>query len=53
MARKPKQKKIVETLTHDEAARNNIPAAEYQAVMDKQMQSQVKVTYPRGGGDGL
>ena len=31
--RKPKPKKIVETLTHEEASRKNIPTAEYQSVM--------------------
>ncbi len=30
---KPKPKKIVQTLMHDEASRKNIPTAEYQSVM--------------------
>jgi len=30
---KPKPKKSVETLVHDEASRRNIPTAEYQSVM--------------------
>jgi len=38
MARKPQQKKIVETLIHDEATRKNIPTAECQSVMNKQTQ---------------
>ena len=31
--RKAKIKKSVETLTHDEASRKNIPTAEYQSVL--------------------
>jgi hypothetical protein len=34
-----KKKKTVETLTHDEASRKNIPTAEYQSVMRKEEQS--------------
>lgn len=33
MARKPKASKQVETLTHEDASRTNIPTAEYQAVI--------------------
>ncbi len=39
MAGKPKQKEIVETLTHDETTRKTIPTAEYQSAMNKQTQS--------------
>ena len=40
MPRKTKKnKKTVETLTHDEASRKNIPTAEYQSVMYKEEQS--------------
>ena len=33
----------VETLTHEEARRRNIPTAEYQSVMQKEEQSPVRV----------
>src|SRR5690554_6897691 len=49
MAKKPKPRKPVEALTHDEAKRKNIPTAEYQSVMRKSDQAPIKVTYPRGG----
>ncbi|MFZ4439121.1 MAG: site-specific DNA-methyltransferase [Syntrophales bacterium] len=38
----------VETLTHEEARRKNIPTAEYQSVMQKEEQSPVRVAYKRG-----
>ncbi|MHB1280619.1 MAG: DNA methyltransferase [Acidithiobacillus sp.] len=37
----------IETLTHDEATRKNIPTAEYQAVMRQDEQQPVRVEYPR------
>ena len=37
----------IETLTHDEATRKNIPTAEYQAVMRQDEQQPVRVAYPR------
>ncbi len=39
----------IETLTHPDATRKNIPTAEYQSVMDKALQDPVQVTYPRQG----
>ena len=48
MARKPESGKVVETLTHDEATRRNIPTAEYQSVMQKDEQAPIPVTYARG-----
>ncbi|MEX0642631.1 MAG: site-specific DNA-methyltransferase [Pirellulales bacterium] len=39
--------KTVETLTHDEAKRKNIPTAEYQSVVTKEHAKPVKVKYPR------
>ncbi len=48
MAKKKNSKLIVETLTHEEATRKNIPTAEYQSVMQKEEQSPRKVSYPRG-----
>ncbi|GAB4355043.1 MAG: site-specific DNA-methyltransferase [Gammaproteobacteria bacterium] len=50
MARKKTQApKQVETLTHDEARRKNIPTAEYQSVVDDQTKAPKEVHYPRGG----
>ncbi len=51
MARKPKQKKQIETLTHEEASRKNIPTAEYQSVMQKGEQSPIRVAYERRNRD--
>ncbi|MCP4408586.1 MAG: DNA methylase, partial [Gammaproteobacteria bacterium] len=51
MARKPKQKKSVETLTHEEASRKNIPTAEYHSVMRKDEQSPIRVAYERRNRD--
>ena len=33
--KKTKKKKLIETLTHNDASRKNIPTAEYQSVMNK------------------
>jgi len=43
--------KTVETLTHAEATRKNIPTAEYQSVMQKGEQSPVRVAYERRNRD--
>jgi len=43
--------KTVETLTHDEATRKNIPTAEYQSVMQKTEQDPVRVAYTRRNRD--
>ncbi|MBZ9557212.1 MULTISPECIES: site-specific DNA-methyltransferase [unclassified Modicisalibacter] len=53
MARKTQSTtpKSVESLTHDEATRRNIPTAEYQSVMRKDDQVPVPVSYPRGNGE--
>jgi len=51
MARKPKQKKIVETITHEEASRKNIPTAEYQSMLQKDDQSPIRVAYERRNRD--
>src|SRR6266853_948743 len=48
---KPEIKKTVETLTHEEASRKNIPTAEFQSVMHKQEQSPVRVPYERRNRD--
>lgn len=47
MAKKPAAAKSVETLTHDEATRKNIPTAELQSVLEKEQQNPKKVRYPR------
>src|SRR6201990_2285479 len=48
---KPKPKKSVETLMHDEASRRNIPTAEYQSVMRAEDRSPIRVAYERRNGD--
>ena len=51
MARKAEKLKQVETLTHEEAKRKNIPTAEYQSVMEEEDQSPVRVAYERRNRD--
>jgi adenine-specific DNA-methyltransferase len=46
MAR-PSNAKTVESLTHDEARRKNIPTAEYQAVLPTEQQQPKQIRYPR------
>ena len=41
----------VETLTHDEASRRNIPTAECRSVMDRSEQSPVQIAYQRRNRD--
>ena len=48
---KRKQTKSVETITHDDVSRKNIPTAEYQSVMEKADQSPVQVAYRRRNRD--
>ncbi len=43
--------KSVETLTHDEAKRSNIPTAEFQSVMAKEHQTPIRVAYERRNRD--
>ena len=43
MAKRRKAAKAVETITHDEASRRNIPIAEYRSVMEKADQAPVRV----------
>jgi len=47
----PKTIKTVETLTHEESSRKNIPTAEYQSVMRKDEASPVRVAYERRNRD--
>src|SRR4051812_38451482 len=51
MAKKPSIKKSVETITHAEASRKNIPTAEYQPMVDDATQSPVRVAYARRNRD--
>ena len=41
----------VETLTHDEATRKNIPTAEYQSVVAKEVESPIRIAYERRDRD--
>ncbi|PID50056.1 MAG: site-specific DNA-methyltransferase [Proteobacteria bacterium] len=50
-ATKPKAKKQIETLTHEEATRKNIPTAEYEAVLHEKDKSSVRVAYERRNRD--
>ena len=47
MAKAPTKTRTVETLTHDEATRKNIPTAEYQSVLDTEQQQPRQIRYPR------
>ena len=49
--KKASNRKSVETLTHDEAKRSNIPTAEFQSVMAKDEQSPIRVAYERRNRD--
>ncbi|HTE46240.1 MAG TPA: site-specific DNA-methyltransferase [Gemmatimonadaceae bacterium] len=53
MARKsaPPKSKQVDALRHDEAKRKNIPTAEYQSVVDRNAQSDLRATYERRNRD--
>src|SRR5947209_12585105 len=51
MAKKPEKKKTVETLTHEEASRKNIPTAEFESVMRREEQSPIRVAYERRNRD--
>jgi adenine-specific DNA-methyltransferase len=48
---KKKEKKKIETLTHEKASRKNIPTAEYQSVMRVEEQSAIRVAYERRNRD--
>ena len=51
MARRPRKATQVETFTHEEASRKNIPTAEYQAVMEHDDRHPVQVAYERRNRD--
>ena len=46
-----KRRKSVETLTHEEARRRNLPSAEHQPLMREEEQSPVRVAYERRNHD--
>ena len=46
-SRKAKKAKSVETLTHDEATRKNIPTAEYRSVVQPEDEKPKELRYPR------
>ena len=45
------RRKTVETLTHREASRKNIPTAEFRSVMERAEQSPVQLAYQRRNRD--
>ena len=51
MARKAKQPKQVDAITHGEASRKNIPTAEQQPVMEESDQAAIEVAYERRNRD--
>ncbi len=48
---KDSKKLTIETITHDEASRKNIPTAEYQSIMDADHQNPISVAYERRNRD--
>ena len=46
-AKKSTPRKTVETLTHDEAKRKNIPTAEHQSVVEQEQKTPKTLRYPR------
>ncbi len=51
MARRPSRPKSVETLTHGEASRRNIPTAEHHPVMAEEEKAPVRAVYERRNRD--
>ncbi len=49
--KKASSRKSVESLSHEEATRKNIPTAEYQSIMHEEEQSPVRVAYERRNRD--
>ncbi|NQT60096.1 MAG: site-specific DNA-methyltransferase [Bacteroidetes bacterium] len=48
---KKKTPKSIETITHEEAKRRNIPTAEYQSIMRKEEQKPIRLAYKRRNRD--
>ena len=51
MARRTSKSKTVEMLRHDEAARSNIPTAEFHSVMDEEQKAPIRRAYERRNRD--
>ena len=51
MARKKRAAKSVETLTHEEASRKNLPSAEHQPLMRDEEQRPIRIAYERRNRD--
>jgi adenine-specific DNA-methyltransferase len=51
MTKKTKLKKTIESISHKDAARRNIPTAEYQSIMQKGDLSPIQVAYERRNRD--
>ena len=51
MARRPKRKKSIEALTHDEESRKNIPTAELESVMPEADKTPIRIAYERRNRD--
>jgi len=51
--KKTVKKKAVTTLTHDEATRKNIPTAEFQSVLPKDVQKPIRIAYERRPGGAV
>jgi adenine-specific DNA-methyltransferase len=47
MARKPAAPKTIETITHEDSSRKNIPTAEYESVMGDDQKAPKQLRYPR------
>src|SRR5260370_42240931 len=45
------QAKKVESITHEEATRKNIPTAEYQSMVEEEQQAYLRVAYERRNKD--
>ncbi len=50
-SRRPKSKKTVETILHEEASRKYIPTAEYESVMREEDKSPIQIAYERRNRD--
>ena len=50
-SKKKRISKTVETITHDDASRKNIPTAEYQSVMRKDEETPIQIAYKRRNRD--
>jgi len=51
MAKRTKSPKIIDSLTHKDAARKNIPTAEYESIMDEETKKPIALAYDRRNRD--